>query len=172
METRKYRIIIDIWVARIGSAFGWICLVFWALIGAVGIGELPEAKDGVSVAMPFICFGLAAVHWLLVRAARNTRRLVGDFRLYSSVLARDPEKNIGGIAKALKIPEEQVMKRLQAMCRRGYFNGHINFMTKRMEMNTGEDFSVEHCPGCGAATAIIRTGDVCRYCGAPLVRKN
>ena len=170
MPEKKTRIIVDTWIARIGSIFGWCCLVFWAVPAIVGLAELPEAKRSVDYAAPIICLGLAAVHWLLIRAMKRTKELVKDFRLYSSVLAQDPEKSIPGIAEALKLPEEQVMNRLQAMCRRGYFSGHINFRTKQMELYTNQGFSVEHCPGCGATTAISRTGDSCRYCGAPLKR--
>lgn len=171
MQGRKVRIILDTWIARIGAVFGWFCLVMWALVGIVGLTELPEAKRSIDYSAPFICFGLAAVHWPLIRAMKRTRSLVGDFRLYSSVLAKDPDKDIAGIAKTLKIPEDQVMRRMQIMCRRGYFSGHINFGTGRMELNTApQGVSVEHCPGCGATTAISRTGDTCRYCGAPLKR--
>ena len=172
MPENKLRIILDIWIARLGSVFGWICLVFWAMMGIVGIAELGNAKDGTERVLPIVCLGLAAIHYLLIRAMKKTKELVGDFRLYSSVLAQDPDKEIAGIAEALKIPQEQVMRRMHEMCRRGYFSGHINFQTRRMELNTGRDLSVEHCPGCGATTAISRTGDTCRYCGAPLVRKN
>ena len=170
MEKKKIRIILDTWIARIGAVFGWICLVFWAMMGLMGLVEMAEAKDDASIAATLVCIGLAAVHWLLIRAMRNTKELVQDFRLYSSVLAQDPDKEIDGIAEALKIPEEQVMKRLQAMCRRGYFSGHINFAARRMELEPVRGLSVEHCPGCGATTAISRTGDTCRYCGAPLKR--
>ena len=118
MPEKKTRIILDTWIARIGSIFGWCCLVFWAVPAIVGLAELPEAKRSVDYAAPVICLGLAAVHWLLIRAMKRTKELVKDFRLYSSVLAQDPDKSIPGIAEALKLPEEQVMNRLQAMCRR------------------------------------------------------
>lgn len=170
MEKKKKRVILDIWIARIGSAFGWIFLVLWTMMGAVGLAELGEAKDSTHRVMPFVCLGLAALHYLLIRRMRDTRKLVEDFRLYSSVLAQDPEKEITGIAEALKIPQETVMRRLQEMCRRGYFSGHINFNTRRMELGQGKGLSVEQCPGCGATTAISSTGDVCRYCGTPLRR--
>ena len=139
-------------------------------MGIVGLADLGDAKDGTDLVMPFVCLGLAALHYLLIRAMKKTKALVGDFRLYSSVLAQDPNKDITGIAKALQIPQEQVMRRLQEMCRRGYFSGHINFQAQRMELDPVRDLSVEHCPGCGATTAISRTGDTCRYCGAPLTR--
>ncbi len=170
MQKRKTRIILDIWIARIGSAFGWVCLVFWAMMGLVGLADLGTAKDNIDRIMPFICIGLAALHYLLIRKMKSTKELVKDFRLYSSVLAQDPDKQIPGIAEALKIPQETVMRRLQEMCRRGYFSGHINFSMQRMDLDPGLGLSVEHCPGCGATTAISHTGDVCRYCGAPLVR--
>ena len=169
MQERKTRVVLDIWIARLGSAFGWIFLVFWTMMGAVGLAELGSAEDATHRVMPFVCLGLAALHYLLIRAMRKTKDLVGDFRLYSSVLAQDPDKEISGIANALKIPQEQVTRRMQEMCRRGYFNGHINFKAQRMELDPGS-VSVEHCPGCGAVTAINRTGDCCRYCGAPLKR--
>ena len=168
MQKKKTRVILDIWLARIGSVFSWIFLVFWAIMGAVGLAELGEAKDGVHRVMPFVCLGLAALHWQLIRKARNTGKLVEDFRLYSSVLAQDPEKEISGIAEALKIPQETVMRRLQEMCRRGYFSGHINFQTRQMVLEPESGLSIEHCPGCGATTAISSAGDVCRYCGTPL----
>ena len=170
MKNKKLRTALDIWIARLGQFFGWIFLVFWCIMGAVGLAELGEAKDSAHRVVPFVCLGLAALHYLLIRAMGKTKRLVEDFRLYSSVLAQDPEKDISGIADALGIPQEQVMKRIQAMCRRGYFNGHINFKTRRMILAQDPDVSVEHCPGCGAATAISRTGDTCRYCGTPLKR--
>ena len=171
MTEKKTRIILDIWIARIGTVFGWILLVFWALMGIVGLTKLPEAENNVDVVMPFICLGLAALHFLLLRAMKRTRELIADFRLYSAVLAQDPDKKIAGIADTLKIPQEQVTRRLQEMCRRGYFSGHIDFREQRMDLNAVQDLSVEHCPGCGAVTAIGRTGDTCRYCGAPLVRR-
>ena len=171
MTEKKTRVVLDIWIARIGAVIGWIFLVFWALMGIVGLTELPSARDNVAVVMPFVCLGFAALHYLLIRAMKRTRDLVADFRLYSAVLAQDPDKDITGIADALKIPQEQVTRRLQEMCRRGYFSGHINFKAQRMEMDPVADLSVAHYPGCGAATAISRTGDTCRYCGAPLVRK-
>ena len=170
MQKNKFRITLDIWVARLGMIFGWIFLVFWSMMAIVGLAELGEAKDSVHRVMPFVCIGLAALHYLLIRRMRSTRKLVEDFRLYSSVLAQDREKEIPGIADALKIPQETVMRRLQEMCRRGYFNGHINFKAQRMELASGRGVSVEHCPGCGATTAIHSTGDVCRYCGTPLKR--
>ena len=172
MQNNRFRTTLDIWIARIGSVIGWIFLVLWALMGVVGLGQLPKAKDGSDFAAMLVCFGLAAVHFLLIRAMKKTKDLVKDFRLYSSVLAQIPDKSIPAVAEALKIPQETVMRRMQEMCGRGYFNGHINFMTSRMEMNVPAGLSVEHCPGCGAVTAISRTGDTCRYCGAPLVRTN
>ena len=170
MKERKARIILDIWIARAGSVFGWICLVFWAMIGIVGLTELPKAKSGVEYSAPFICLGLAALHWLMIRAAKDTRKLVGTFRLYSSVFAGGTT-GIDNLAETLKVPEDQVMHNLQRMCRRGYFRGHIDYQKRSMEFDPAGDRYVARCPGCGAATAIFRTGDACRYCGAPLVRK-
>ena len=46
-----------------------------------------------------------------------------------------------------------------------------DYQKRSMEFDPAGDRYVARCPGCGAATAIFRTGDACRYCGAPLVRK-
>ena len=92
MQERKTRVVLDIWIARLGSVFGWIFLVFWTMMGAVGLAELGSAEDATHRVMPFVCLGLAALHYLLIRAMRKTKDLVGDFRLYSSVLAQDPDK--------------------------------------------------------------------------------
>ncbi len=168
MQERKTRIILDTWISRIGSVIGWVFLVLWALIGVIGLAELPKARNGAEYVMPFFCLGIAGLHFLLIRSMKRTKQLVQDFRLYSSVLAQDPDKEISGIAEALNLPEEQVMSRLQTMCGRGYFSGHMNFRTKRMELNPGRGVSVERCPGCGATTSISHSGDTCRYCGVPL----
>ena len=169
MKERKTRIFLDIWIARAGTVFGWVCLVFWALIGIVGLFELPAAESGTDVAMPFICLGLAAVHWLMIRASKKTRELVQQFRLYSSLFAGGTTQ-IDDLAKALNVPEDEVMRNLQRMCRRGYFRGHIDYQKRSMAFDPVGGQYVARCPGCGATTAIYRTGDACRYCGAPLVR--
>ena len=37
-QQNQARIFLDIWLARLGSVFAWVWLVFWALIGVTGIG--------------------------------------------------------------------------------------------------------------------------------------
>ena len=163
---RKYRAGADIWIARIGTAFGWFWGVLYALVAVVGFCELPSAKDNLDVAMPFICLGLAAVHFLMVRAARKTRSLVGDFRYYSRQLAKD--RSVASLCEKVKEPREEVERKLKEMCRRGYFRGHLDPDSGRLELeHTGEAFAAR-CPGCGATTRIYKTGDACRYCGNPL----
>ncbi len=180
-RARVFRVYLDLWIARLGSIFAWVWLVFWGLICIVSIpGVFSEGpKDGLDLLMPLICFGLAAVHWLLVRAAKNTRKLVQDFRLYSSVLAGDPDKSVGGICRALGLKEEEVMKRLQKMCARGYFRGHIDYSAGRMVFDPlGESVSAPagtlavRCPGCGAPNMLSGRSGECRYCGSPLTAEN
>ena len=168
---KKIRVLIDIWIARLGSAFGWVWLVFWGMMAAASLAMLPEAKELLDWMMPAICLGLAVTHYFLIRAMKRTKRLIQDFRLYSSVIAGG-EETAAGIAETLKTPEEEVMRELREMCRRGYFNGHIDFQTRRMKLDPAGEQYVARCPGCGATTAIYKTGDACRYCGAPLVRKD
>lgn len=164
---RSIRATLDIWIARAGTVFGWFWFVIWALIGIVGVTELFDAektKESLDYVMPVICFGLAAVHFLLIRAAKNTRELVSDFNYYASLLARD--KSITALCMKVKKPRELVENRLAQMCRRGYFKGRVE--DGRLVLNAVHEAYAARCPGCGATTKIYKTGDVCRYCGNPL----
>ena len=52
---RKIRVILDLWIARIGAAFGWVCLVFWAMISVVALVDKKE--EPLDWAMIPICVG-------------------------------------------------------------------------------------------------------------------
>ena len=164
---RKFRATLDIWIARIGTAFGWVCCVVYALTAVVGFCELSEAKNNVDRVMPFVCLGLAALHFLIVRASKRTRNLVNDFRFYATILAKD--KSISALSEKVKEPRETVEKKLLLMCRRGYFKGRVDIGRDRMVLNSGGEAYAARCPGCGATTKILKTGEICRYCGNPLV---
>ena len=179
-QYRPFRIILDLWIARIGSVIAWVWFVFWALMGVTGVGMYVLGKAGNSTEkiLSFACLGLAALHWLIIRACRKTKDLELDFHLYCAIFANEPDKSIPEVAKAMKEPVSTVMSQLKEMCRRGYFNGYIDHRQQRMvfpafrpEPAKDQDLSVVQCPGCGAVTAVARTGDECRYCGAPLVLK-
>ncbi len=155
---------IDIWTARIGTVFGWFWFVLYAMLAVVSIAELPEAKDRLDYAMPVILIGLAAVHFLIIRASKRTRELVRDFQYYAAVLAKD--KSISALCGKVKEPQEDVEKKLLLMCRRGYFKGQIDLADDCLKLDS--EPCVARCPGCGATTKIYKSGDVCRYCGNPL----
>ena len=164
---RSIRATLDIWIARIGTAFGWFWFVLWILTGIVGITELFEAdrmKKSLDYAMPIICFGLAAVHFLLIRASKKTRELVSDFNYYASILAKN--KSVSALCQQVKKPREVVEEKLAQMCRRGYFKGRVE--GDRLVLDTVHEAYAARCPGCGATTSIYKNGDVCRYCGNPL----
>jgi len=164
---RSVRATLDVWIARIGTAFGWFWFVIWILTGVVGIAELFDAKrmkDSLDYAMPAICFGLAALHFLLIRASRKTRELVSDFNYYASVLAKD--KSISALCRQIKQPRELVEEKLAQMCRRGYFKGRVD--GDRLVLAAVNEAYAARCPGCGATTKIYKNGDICRYCGNPL----
>ena len=76
---KNARTVVDLWIARIGTAFGWAWFLFWAGIAIAGILEMPNAKDSMDYAVPIIAVLLAAVHFLLIRAAKRTRSLVRIF---------------------------------------------------------------------------------------------
>ena len=179
-QNRPFRIMVDLWIARIGSIFAWVWFVFWALMGVTGVGLfiLGEAENATEKILPFFCLGLAALHWLLIRACRRTKELELDFHLYCAIFAREPSKSIPEVAKAMKEPVSVVMKDLTEMCRRGYFNGYIDhrkqcmvfphYVPEKTDKPEAINLSVIQCPGCGAVNAIAKTGDACKYCGAPL----
>ena len=177
-QYRPFRITVDLWVARIGSIFAWVWFVFWALMGVTGVGMyiFGEAENATEKILPFACLGIAAIHWMLIKFCRRTKDLELDFHLYCAIFAKEPNKSIAEVAKAMKEPVSVVMADLKEMCRRGYFNGYIDHRTKcmvfphyRPPVNAEKpDVNVLQCPGCGAVNAIAQTGDACKYCGAPL----
>ena len=171
-QNHPFRITLDVWLARFGSVFGWFWLIFWLSIGIVGLGELVSGKASatVDVVMPFVCLGFAVLNVFLIRSCRKTKMLVKAFRLYSAYFSHEIEKSIPDAAKAFDIPVETALRQLQEMCRRGYFNGYIDHQRQCMVFPEDKPgLTLAHCPGCGAATAIAKTGDTCRYCGAPLL---
>lgn len=165
-----YRVFLDTWLCRIGRIFAWAWLVFWALIGVVGLGSLfdGQPKETLDYTMPFLCLGLAWLHVLLLRYIRKTTDLLSDFRLFAPALARQADKSIPALSAALNRPQEVVAQRLQAMCRRGYLNGYIDHQQRRVVFADEGNRRVAACPGCGARTAVEAAGGVCRYCGSPL----
>ena len=165
-QQNQARIFLDIWLARLGSVFAWVWLVFWGVIGVAGFFVIHGADE---IYLPVICLGLAALHALIIRSARRTKDLVKDFRLYSSVLAHD--RNVNDLSAAVGSTREEVLKKLREMCRRGYFNGHLDLKNDAMVFREAPEAYVARCPGCGAAARVYRSGDLCRYCGTPLTAR-
>ena len=172
--TKKTRIIIDLWIARIGSYFAWFWLAVWVLAGITGISDLisGEAKDSMDWFIPFICLGIAALNFLMVRSFRRTKALIADFRLYSSVWSGSGSKSVRDVATKLKKDPELIRERILEMCRRGYYSGQFDFNEQAVVFNdavTGP--SIRQCPGCGATNTVQKTGDKCVYCGSPLKKE-
>ena len=166
------RVLTDTWFARLKRVIAWLGIVFWLIISIGGFSDLVHKEVHENTAdyyMPYVSIALAGLHvWMLFSAGRRAR-LVRDFRAYCAVLAQEPDKSIPDLAAALNRPMEEVEAQIKRMCARGYFNGYVDWQRRRMVFSTDtKGFTVVHCPGCGAATAILTTGDVCRYCGAPL----
>lgn len=171
-QNNPFRIVCDTWLARIGSFNAWFWLILWTLMGIVGLGDWMNGKaaDTVDKVMPFVSFGFAAANILLLLASRKTKRLIKDFRLYGPVLAHEPDKSVPQLAAALNKPLVEVKSQLIEMCRRGYFNGYLDHQRQQLVFaaQPSSPLHVRYCPGCGAKNAIKKTGDACRYCGAPL----
>ena len=161
---RKARVIIDIWIARIGTVFGWFWFVIYALVSIVAVCDLFDAKEALDWAMPVICIGLALLHFLLIRVSKRTRELISDFQYYALLLGKD--NSISALCQKVKEPRSLVEQKLKEMCRRGYFKGRIDFEQGRLILTHAGEAS--RCPSCGATTKIYKPGDLCRYCGNPL----
>ncbi|MDO5325704.1 MAG: hypothetical protein Q4G00_03170 [Clostridia bacterium] len=165
------RTILDIWIARFGSAFAWFWMVLWAMMGIVGMSDLisANAPETVDKVMPFVCIGMAALNFLLIIKCRKTKALVRDFRLYCAVLAKQPEHSIDKMAQVLNIPVETAAANVQEMCRRGYFNGYLDHQARRIVFHHQQpQVNVVYCPGCGARNSVSGNGGSCRYCDSPL----
>ena len=163
---RRFRVITDIWIARIGTVVGWTGLIFWGMITSVSISSLFSAKEALDWIMPWVCLGLTAIHYLLIRTAKGTRSLVGDFRYYAQILAKN--KSLSALSEETGEDPEDVKKKLRTMCKRGYFKGHIDLQQDRMVLESSKGEYAARCPGCGATTRIRKTGGTCRYCGNPI----
>ena len=170
---RAFRVRVDQWIARFGTVFAWVWLVFWALMGVTGVGMwvFGQTEDATERILPYFFLGLAGLHWLLVRAFRYTRDLILDFDVSCAVRAHESDNSVSAIAKALKISDQEAMDRLQRMCRRGYFSAYVDRAKQQLVFYTPPTPQAPQgvfCPGCGARSAITRHGEPCPYCGAPL----
>ena len=178
----------DGFLRRFLRALGWIGLVFWGLIALMGFidmirgyktaGRVGDALrlplETVDYAAPCVCVLLAAGHVWMLRHSRRLKRMAEDFRLFSGFFAVQPEKSIPRLAAGLNRSPQDVTDQLQALCKRGYFNGFIDHQTQCVRFY-GDDphaspLRAACCPGCGAKTAVADQGGVCRYCGSPLGR--
>ena len=169
-QTQGARVWIDLWISRIGSVIVWFFFAFWLLIALVGVAELLDLKkkESLDYFMPLICFGIALLHFFLIRSFRKTKALIRDFRMFSSVFSKSSTKSIRDIEEALHADPEWIRNRLIEMCSRGYFHGHFDFSEQRIILSASGP-SVIQCPGCGATNAVSKNGDCCIYCGSPLV---
>ena len=171
------KIKIALWVARFGTAFGAVRLVMWTVFSIIAFAEAPqyserlEFGDNSYAVMPFIFVGLAIIDILILVKTRKTRKLIGYFHLYTGFLAKD--KSIDHMCAVLNHKKEDVQKRLEEMCKRKYIDGYIDFACDKLVLNDRINTAyVARCPGCGATTKIYHTGDTCRYCDNPLIRRN
>ena len=152
----------DIWVARIGSVFGWILIALFLLAGLVSF-----LMDPPYIVIGIVLLVIAALMIVLLFSFRKTRNRVKGFRYYANALVHD--KSITNLSANVGEPKEEITKKLQQMCRRGYFDGYVDIKGDRLVLTEGGGAYAAKCPGCGAKTTIYKTGDCCRYCGIPLV---
>jgi hypothetical protein len=178
VQQNAFRVLLDTWLDRLGRIIAWVGLVFWAVIAVAGFvmlfGESTH-DNSADYYMPFVCFGLAALNGWALLSIRRRHALLSDFRRYCAVFVREPGKSIPDLAATLGVSEETVMRQLEKMCRRRYFNGYIDHSRSCMvfagrQNETAPD--VVYCSGCGARNLVSQTGDACRYCGAPLKKSS
>lgn len=157
---------------RLGWPIAIVSLGTAAHSGYKMFAGLAEKDANKSIPFFFLATGILGV-WLIVRGMR-TKALLADFRLYASILATNKEKSVEKIASATNQPLNTVMKKVNAMCRRHYFSGHLDYAEKRVifESDASASSSVIHCPGCGAKALVEANGSHCAYCGSPLTAEN
>ena len=128
---------------------------------------MTTAQIGIVCSIFVYLVGMLIIGFL---ASRKTKRLIKDFRLFCPVLAHEPDKFVPQLAATLNKPLVEVKSQLIEMCRRGYFNGYLDHQRQQLVFaaQSSSPLHVRYCPGCGAKNAIKKTGDACRYCGAPL----
>ena len=170
----SFRVRLDTFLAHTGRIIGWIGLVFWALPGIVGLSDLlyGTADSAVDRAIPFVCLALAALHGLLIWSAGRRKGLIDDFRLYCAMLAKSEDKSVVRLTEKLNLPLQTVLDQLEKMCRRGYFNGYLDYQDQCIHFSSVDapQEQVVVCPGCGARNNVHGPVGQCRYCGAPLTR--
>lgn len=172
---------------RVLTGLGWFGLIFWATVGAVGFldvvqGYKTQEIDGVQTqtaletvdyVATILCLVFAALHIWMILSARRKKRMEEDFRHFSAFFSTQTEKSIPALAQSLARPEDEIVSRVEALCKKGYFNGFVDHRTRRLCFYGDDDaanpqLTVSRCPGCGAKTAVADQGGVCRYCGSPL----
>ena len=173
-QQNTFRVLLDTWMDHVGRVIAWIGLVSWITLAIAGFVTLfgeSSHENPADYYMPYVCVGLAALHGWALLSIRRRHALLSDFRRYCAVFVREPGKSIPDLAATLGVSEETVMRQLEKMCRRRYFNGYIDhsrscMVFARQQNETAPD--VVYCSACGARNLVRQTGDACRYCGAPL----
>ncbi len=173
-QQNTFRVLLDTWLDRLGGVIAWIGLIFWAVLAIAGFGTLfgeTSHANSADYYMPFVCVGFAALNGWALFSIRRRHALLSDFRRYCAVFVQEPGKSIPDLAAALGVSEENVMHQLEKMCKRRYFNGYIDHSRKCMVFANRQDEAIPdvvYCYGCGARNVVAKTGEACRYCGAPL----
>ena len=140
------------------------------IIAGISITANKEIANDVGISLIIIFFLIAFLGILLFIRGRKIHGLLSDFQLYASILATNKEKSVEKIASATNQPLDAVMKKTNAMCRRHYFSGHLDYTEKRVvfESDASASTSVIRCPGCGAKVLVEANGSRCAYCGSPM----
>ena len=136
--------------------------------GGIGNASKKETVTAIDITMPIFFLFVAFLGILLFFRGRKIHALLADFRLYASILAVNEEKSVEKIASATNQPLDVVMKKANAMCRRHYFTGHLDYSEKRLVFESDASSAVVRCPGCGAKALVDASGVHCAYCGSPL----
>ena len=139
----------------------------------------PLELEGIILASAFLLIGI-----VLLFLAYRTKRMISQFRLYVSILSNQSSMAIYEISQKAGIPEQRIMRELQAMIDRCFFvDAYIDKWRKyivfpQLEQAEKEsvvregEYEVITCSVCGGSNQVIKKKNCnCMYCDNKLKTK-
>ena len=144
-------------------------------------GLMADSSEKVGVIAGSV---LAAVGGLaLLLLGKKANKAKGNYVYYSDIIVNEGVKDIREIASIVGKDEKQVLKDLDALFKKGRFQGHINkskmTITFRKAYSPDDEIKISSiefipakCNGCGAENKVPAGQLVqCKFCDAPILKE-